>query len=215
MVLFKQANNLIRLIDEFLNTVDEGLIIFKQGITNYLLKNHEGFLDNLKTIQTLESKADITKREIANILYTQSLLPQRRGDVLRMLEEIDDIIDLCKKNLFQFDVETPTIPFELNQDLIKLTELSCSAAENVITAARAYFRSPEQVKDSLHKVYLFEREADKLAETIKRKIFKELPIANLSEKIHLRYFTLHIETISDTAQATADNLSIMIIKQSL
>jgi uncharacterized protein Yka (UPF0111/DUF47 family) len=117
--------------------------------------------------------------------------------------------------LFQFDVEVPNIPTALNQDLIKLTELSCSAVESLVPAARAYFRSPENVKERIHRVYLFEREADKLADAIKRKVFQELPIARLSEKFHLRYFTLHIETLSDAAQSAADLLSIMAIKRSI
>ena len=37
----------------------------------------------------------------------------------------------------------------------------------------------------------------------------------LSEKFHLRYFTLHIESLSDKAQQAADLLNIMAIKRSL
>jgi len=215
MILFKHANQSVELIDEFLNTIDQGALIFKEGVKNYLLGNRESFLDNLKTLSSLETEADITRRKIENILYTQSLMPQLRGDIMRLLEELDNIIDMAKKSLFQFDVEVPNIPSALNQDLIKLTELSCSAVESVVPAARAYFRSPEMVKERIHRVYLFEREADKVADAIKRKVFQELPIARLSEKFHLRYFTLHIETLSDAAQRAADLLSIMAIKRSI
>ncbi|HDP55044.1 MAG TPA: DUF47 family protein [Bacteroidetes bacterium] len=215
MVFFKHANKSIELIDSFLNNIDQGALIFKEGVKNYLLGNRESFLDNLKTLSNLETEADIARRKIENILYTQSLMPQLRGDIMRLLEELDSIIDMAKKSLFQFDVEVPKIPPALNQDLIKLTELSCSAVESVVPAARAYFRSPENVKERIHRVYLFEREADKLADAIKRKVFQELPIARLSEKFHLRYFTLHIETLSDEAQRAADLLSIMAIKRSI
>jgi hypothetical protein len=215
MILFKHANESIELIDEFLNTIDQGALIFKEGVKNYLLGNRDSFLDNLKTLSSLETEADITRRKIENILYTQSLMPQLRGDIMRLLEELDNIIDMAKKSLFQFDVEVPNIPTALNQDMIKLTELSCSAVESVVPAARAYFRSPEMIKERIHRVYLFEREADKLADAIKRKVFQELPIARLSEKFHLRYFTLHIETLSDAAQRAADLLSIMAIKRNI
>jgi hypothetical protein len=215
MIFFKNANQSIELIDSFLNTIDQGALIFKEGVKNYLLGNRESFLDNLKTLSNLETEADITRRKIENLLYTQSLMPQIRGDIMRLLEELDNIIDMSKKSLFQFDVEVPNIPTALNQDLIKLTELSCSAVESLVPAARAYFRSPENIKERIHRVYLFEREADKLADAIKRKVFQELPIARLSEKFHLRYFTLHIETLSDAAQSAADLLSIMAIKRSI
>jgi uncharacterized protein len=215
MVFFKHANKSIELIDSFINTIDQGSLIFKEGVKNYLLGNQESFRDNLKTLSNLETEADIIRRKIENILYTQSLMPQLRGDILKLLEELDNIIDMAKKSLFQFDVEVPNIPVALNQDLIKLTEISCSAVESVLPAARAYFRSPENIKEKLHRVYLYEREADKLADAIKRKVFQELPIARLSEKFHLRYFTLHIETLSDAAQKAADLLSIMAIKRTI
>ncbi len=210
---FKHANKSIELIDKFLDTIDQGALIFKEGVKNYLYGNRDSFVDNLKTLSSLETDADITRRKVENILYTQSLMPQLRGDIMRLLEELDNIIDLAKTNLFQFDVEVPNIPAELNQDLVKLTELSCSAIESVVPAARAYFRSPELVKEKIHRVYLYEKEADKLADSIKRRVFQELPIQKLSEKFHLRYFTLHIEKISDAAERVADVLSIMAIKR--
>ncbi|HRZ42208.1 MAG TPA: DUF47 family protein [Bacteroidales bacterium] len=215
MVFFKHANQSVEFIDHFINTIDQGALIFREGVKNYLLGNRESFLDNLSTLSGLETEADHIRRKIENILYTQSLMPQLRGDILKLLEELDNIIDMSKKSLFQFDVEVPVIPAALNQDLIKLTEISCLAVESVLPAARAYFRSPEEVKEKIHRVYLYEKEADKLADAIKRKVFQELPISRLSEKFHLRYFTLHIETLSDAAQRVADLLSIMAIKRTI
>lgn len=213
MFLFRHANKSIELIDSFLNLIDQGAILFREGVKNYLYGNRESFLNNLQTLSTLETEADIIKRQLENLLYSQSLMPQLRGDILKLMEDLDNIIDLAKTNLYQFDVEVPFIPAELNQDLVKLTELSASAIESVIPAARAYFKDPDTVKEKLHRVYLFEKEADKLADSIKRKVFHDMPGLKLSEKFHLRYFTLHIEMLSDAAEKTADVLSIMAIKR--
>jgi hypothetical protein len=214
-MFFRHAQKSIELIDSFLNLIDQGAILFKEGVRNYLYGNRESFLSNLQTLSALETEADILKRKTENILYTQSLMPQLRGDILKLLEELDNIIDLAKTSLYQFDVENPFIPAELNQDMVKLTELSSSAIESVIPAARAYFRDPDAVKENLHRVYLYEKEADKLADAIKRRVFHDMPNLKLSEKFHLRYFTLHIETLSDAAEKTADVLSIMAIKRTI
>ncbi len=214
-MFFRHAQKSIELIDSFLNLIDQGAILFKEGVRNYLYGNRESFLSNLQTLSALETEADILKRKTENILYTQSLMPQLRGDILKLLEELDNIIDLAKTSLYQFDVENPFIPAELNQDLVKLTELSSSAIESVIPAARAYFRDPDAVKENLHRFYLYEKEADKLADAIKRRVFHDMPNLKLSEKFHLRYFTLHIETLSDAAEKTADVLSIMAIKRTI
>lgn len=215
MFSFRHANQSIELIEKFLNTIDQGALIFKEGVYNYLYGNASKFADNIHTLSQLETEADILKRKAETILYTQSLMPQLRGDILKLLEEMDAIINLAKTNLFQFDVEVPYIPAVLNSDLVKLTELSASAIESVIPAARAWFRNPETVKEQLHRVYLYEKEADKLADSIKRRIFHDMPEIKLSEKFHLRYFTLHIETLSDAAQKVADTLSIMAIKRTI
>ncbi len=215
MFLFRHANKSIELIDSFLNLIDQGAILFREGVKNYLYGNRESFLNNLQTLSSLETEADIIKRQSENLLYSQSLMPQLRGDILKLMEDLDNIIDLAKSNLYQFDVEIPFIPAELNQDLVKLTELSASAIESVIPAARAYFKDPDTVKEKLHRVYLFEKEADKLADSIKRKVFHDMPGLKLSEKFHLRYFTLHIEMLSDAAEKTADVLSIMAIKRTI
>ena len=215
MFTFKHANKSIELIERFMDKIDQGVLIFQEGVKNYLYENKENFADNLKTLSTLETEADIIKRKIENMLYTQSLMPQLRGDIMRLLEDLYNFIDLTKTNLFQFDVEVPFIPSQLHNDMIKLTELSVRAAETVIPAARAYFRDPESIKEKIHRVYLYEQEADKLADSIKRKVFQDMPNLKLSEKFHLRYFTLHIENLSDAAERAADLLTIMAIKRTI
>lgn len=215
MFTLRHANKSIELIESFIDHIDKGILIFKEGVCNYLDGNTKSFLDNLNTLSLLETDADILRRKVENILYTQSLMPQLRGDIMRLMEELDNIIDLAKKSLYQFDVEVPFIPQELHQDLKKLVELAVASCESVLPAARAYFREPESVKEKIHRTYLYEKEADKLADAIKRKVFHDMPNLKLSEKFHLRYFTLHIETISDAAEKAADLISIMAIERTI
>ncbi len=212
-MFYSKANKSIELIDNFFNGVDQSLLVFKEGVKNYLHRNTASFINNLQELARLETESDLIRHKIEETLYTQSLMPQLRGDIWRLLEELDNLIDLSKKNLFQFDVENPLIPEELVLDFIKLTQLSLSAAEAVIPAAKSYFNQPAAVSEKIHRVYFYEKETDVFADVIRRKIFKEMPSLDLSEKFHLRYFTLHIETISDTAEKVADLLTIMAIKR--
>lgn len=214
MFKFGSTKKVIDLIDKFFDSIDQGSIVFKRGIENYLYGNMPAFNDNIITLSKLESDADHIRREIENRLYTHSLMPQLRGDILRLLEEMDDIIDIMKSNLYQFDVEIPNIPTELNQDFLKLTELTVSSVDALMPAVRLYFRSPDSVKDQLHRVFFYEKETDKLAASIKRKVFRDMPNLKLSEKFHLRYFTFHIEQVSDASEKVADLLAVMAIKRS-
>ncbi len=212
-MLFKKANKSIELIDKFLNCVDQSLLLFKEGVKNYLYNNTENFNNDIIQLANNEIESDKLRREIEQTLYVQSLMPQLRGDIMRLLEEMDNLIDQSKKNLFQFEVETPHIPADLIQDFVRLTQISVSAAESVIPAAKSYFTEPINVNEKIHRVYFYEKETDLLADIIRRKIFREMKDLRLSEKFHLRYFTLHIENISDTAEKVADLRSIMAIKR--
>ncbi len=114
--------------------------------------------------------------------------------------------------LNQFDVETPHVPELIKKDFIELVSLASKSADNAVPAARIFFTSPDEVKDKIQKVIFYNREADALSNSIKRKIFQEFDSLRLSEQIHLRYFALHIEQVSDAAKKVANQLSSLVIK---
>lgn len=210
--LIKNSNSVIRNIDNFFDTINMGLLNFKEGVNNYINGNMKEFESNMHKLEQHEGKADSIKRKIEDEFLINSLVPNHASDILLLLEKVDDIIDKSKENLSQFDVEVPVIPDELKNDFIRLTEISVLAADNVIPASRIFFTKPDSVKEKLQKVMFYEREADKLANAIKRKLFREMEDLKHSHKIHLRYFALHIEQISDVAETVANILSTLLIK---
>lgn len=212
-VLFKSTKMLEAQIDEFLDAVSQGALVFQQGIKSYLENQKANFEENLTTIRDLENKADTLRRRIESHLYTQSLIPEHRGDVLGLLESMDNVIDTAKGSLNHFSVERPDIHMELVKGFLELTEKAVLAAESIVLAARAFFRDVNAVKDHLHKVYFYEKEADKIADRLKRHIFK-LKI-DLSNKMHLTHFVQHVDFLADRSEEVADRLSIYTIKRSI
>lgn len=213
MALFKRATkDLIIKIDEFFDNVELGLLVFRESMKSYIEKDMDSFNHHLQKVDTLEGNADSLQRSIENEMITNSILPQHREEVTRLIDEMDDIIDSVKKSLNEIHVEMPEIPDALNRDLIRLTETSACTAEELIPAARAYFKAPYTVREKLLKVYYFESETDKISINTKRRIFQEFKDIDLAHKAHLRYIVHHIEGISDQAQKAADLLSAMAIK---
>ncbi len=131
--------------------------------------------------------------------------------MLALLEHLDNVIDSSKETLNQFDVEVPDIPLEFAEKFIKLAETSCNAGEEIVLAARAFFKDIKSVRDHIHKVYFYEKETDRIGNQLKKDVFRT--DMKLSRKIHLRYFATHVETISDDAEDVADRLSIYTIKR--
>ncbi|MFQ5709439.1 MAG: DUF47 domain-containing protein [bacterium] len=212
-IMFKSPKMLAAQIDEFLDAVSEGALVFKQAIKNYLEGETDHFEERIITIGNLENTADELRRKIENQLYSQSLIPEHRGDVLGLLENMDDVIDTAKNTLNQFSIESPEIEPELNQDYLELAEMAANAAEAIVLATRAFFKDINAIKDHLHKVYFFEKEADKISYGLKRRVFS-MDIA-LSRKIHLRDFAVHVDNVSDRAQEVADRLAIYAIKRAV
>jgi len=207
------TRTLIARIDAYLDAISEGLLVFSEGTRAYLENNAEGFEDRLLQIDQMESRADELRREIESYLYSHSLIPELRGDVLGLLEHLDDIIDTAKDTLTRFSVEVPDLPMELAPDYLQLAEAGVHAGEMIVQASRAFFTDLSRVKDHIHKVYFYEHEADRIADRLKRAIFRR--DMELARKLHLRDMTDKIALISDRAEDVADRLSIYAIKRSL
>ena len=214
MALFKKTKKLELKMDEFLDTVSESGIIFREGIKHYLNRKVDRFENQIEKIRHLESRADRLRHSIEEQLYTETLIPESRGDVLALLETTDDVINQAKATLLEFSVETPMIPVTFHEELLHLTNHVVNAVDEMTKAIRAFLKDPKAVRNYTHKVYHYESEADRAAEHLKRSIFSNLDL-QLSEKIHLRYFALHIDTIADRAEDVADRLGIYTIKRSI
>jgi len=210
---FEQTKEMTTQIDDFLDAVSEGALVFQSGVAGYMSGDTERFERCYSSIEALENRADELRRTIESQLYRHSLIPESRGDVLDLLENMDDVINTAKNTLSLFMVERPEMMPGLTKEWIDLSEAATRTSEAVVLAARAFFRDPRSVNDHLHKVHFFEKEGDKIAMDLKRKIFET--DMDLARKIHLRYFALNIDRVSDAAEDVADRLAIYAIKRTI
>ncbi|MGB5850626.1 MAG: DUF47 family protein [Ignavibacteriaceae bacterium] len=210
-VLFNKIKNLEAQIDNYLDMVVKGGFLFNQGIKYFLEEQTDEFESRLVSIDTTESEADNLRRKIEKRLYTETLIPESRGDVLGLLEACDKVLNKTAETLHQFSVEIPFILPEVKNYYVELTDISVSALEEMVAAVRSYFTDINLVRDHINKVQLYESESDKIAAKIKRIVFRS--DIRLSQKMHMRYFALHIESIADEAEDVCDRLSIAAVKR--
>ncbi|GAB1468402.1 hypothetical protein MASR2M64_11260 [Candidatus Cloacimonadota bacterium] len=200
-------------LDTFLDIVSDSAMTFQLAMDDYLQGRLEQFEERLTQMRDNEHRADDLRVSIERFLYERTLIPENRGDVLAILENTDEVIDNMKDSLTQFSIEMPEIPSELNDLWMQTTKASVAAVEQLVYAVRSFFRDLAAVNNYIHKVYFFEHEADNIGEKLRRLIFS-MDI-ELSHKSQLRFFAIHIEKISDYAQAVCDRLSIYTIKRQL
>lgn len=214
-LFFNKVSMLEGEIESMLDEISQSGLIFVAAIKEYLEGDKEKFLDRLKKVMDLESDVDDKRREIRYKLYTQMLIPESRGDVLSLLENIDNVIDAIKDVLIQFEIENPEIPEELHRDFNELAQASQEAVNYTVKAARSFFKNIHLINDYINKTYFYEHEADIAESSIKRKVFSSDEYGDLAQKMHIRDFAVHIASISDEAEAVCERLSVAAIKRSI
>jgi uncharacterized protein len=214
-MLFNRAKSIESNIDKYLENVLKAGLIFESGIKEYLENKIENFEERTIEIQNLESESDEIRREIKYKLYKELLIPDARGDVLGLLETLDNVIDTAEMVMIRFSIEKPKVWLELKDDFIELTNVSVKCVFELVAASRAFFREITKVSDCLVQVHFWEHEADKIEEKIMRKAFEGGFIKELSQKVHMRYFAERISLLADEAEDVADRLDIYTIKRSI
>lgn len=212
ITLFNKTRALEQQIDEFLDKVSQAGLVFSRAIEVYLADGatdeFEAFLEQEEKI---EGKGDSLRRTIEIELYAQTLIPDLRGDVLRLLEDMDHLVNVYEGNLFRISIQRPEVPEQFHAGFLDLTRTVVTCVESVVLAARSFFRDMNAVRDHNAKVMFYETEADKIGTKLQRAIFGSgLP---LEHKNHLRYFIERIDELANAAEDVADTLAIYAIKR--
>lgn len=212
--LFGRTRRLIGEIDDFLTLLAECALTFGEAVRTYLEQGaSERFHERLTQVSEGESRADALRRGIQRDMYAETLMPDARGDILSLLESLDEIINRLNETLWYFASEQPQIPDKLKDEYASLLTPTIESVEALVLAARSFFRDAESVNDHLHKVHYYEKEADQVVGHLKSGIFSS--DLSLAEKIHLRFFAERIVWVSDTAEDVADELAISAIKRAM
>ena len=101
----------------------------------------------------------------------------------------------------------------LDADFLELADYGNRAVQELVMGIRAFFRTSGTVTDHVHKVAFWEKEADTVAERLKRRIFEA--DVELSCKMHRSSFVWYIDEVADQAEDVSERLSISAIKRSI
>ena len=212
--ILKKRLDIGREFDVFLDKVSEAGLLFKTGVEAYLSDNIDSFEKKIGDIIETEHDGDALRRDLEETLYVQTLIPESRGDVLELLENMDALLDRFKGALWKFNIERPQVTKELKDDFKELTGIVVEAVEAIVRSSRAFFKDLSSVADHIHKVPYWESQSDKIASKLQQTIFRQEDFS-LSEKLQLRDFVKHIDKIADRAEDVSDKLRIYVLKRSL
>lgn len=212
--IFKQRPGIETQVDEFLNRISEAGLIFKGAIVDYLKGDLETFENKRDRLHETERQGDVLRRELERMLYTKTLIPESRGDVLELIENMDKLLDHYKGAMWRIDIEHPHICDEFHEDFKELVEYGVEAVEATVCACRAFFRNIDAASTHMDKVIYWEKKSDVVSTRLQRAVFRREEL-RLSHKRHIREFVRSMEKIADEAEDVIDRLSIYIIKRAL
>ena len=212
--MFSKTKSLECEIDNFHDKIIDVSMTFNKAIKTYLKEGRSADFEKYsKSIKKIEHDADKLRRNIENSLYSHNLIPDLRADVLRLVENLDKVINKFEEVTYMFYAERPEIPEEYKSSFTDLIKLSSHCAENMCKASRAFFRDLTTVRDYSQKVYFCEHESDVCSHKILEEIFDSS--RPLAEKLHLKQFIESISNIADQAEDTIDQLLIFAIKRDI
>ena len=191
---------------------------FQQAIECYVSIKCERFEELRQEVIKLESEADAIKKNIRGHLPKGAIIPVDKYQLFRYLREQDQVPDAMEDalDLISYRVE-PDIPEELEKDFFLLVDAVIDPVEDLsrmVAEARKYFRNfsgaqRDAVKAIIRGLSKKEHEADKLEDSLKRKIF------NLKDPIivfHMITLTEIIGSIADHAENAGDMMRAMIAR---
>lgn len=214
MKILKTRIGIERQVEEFLNQVSQSGMIFRQGCESYLAGRDDDFERKLHEISDCEHAGDKLRRSINEYLYTKTLIPESRGDVLELLENMDSLLDRFKGALWRFKIERPDLSPDFHDDFRQLINSVIEANEAIVASCRAFFTDIASVSGHLHKVCYWESECDKVSTRLQTAIFRKDDL-RLSHKMQQQDFARHLDKIADRAEDISDRLNIYVIKRSI
>jgi predicted phosphate transport protein (TIGR00153 family) len=206
-------------VEEHSEKMKECAWAFQQAIECFVSKKCKTFEELRLDVVRLESEADAIKRRIRGHLPLGTLMPVSKFQLFRYLREQDGVMDSLEEALDWISYRSEAgIPSELEKDFFLLVDTVIEPIEelvNMIGEARKYFQTyhPKQrnkVKDIIRNLRRLEHEADKIEDTIKRKVF-HLPVDPLTA-FHVIRLTEIIGSTADHAENVGDMMRAMIAR---
>ncbi len=201
-------------IDEMLDVVSKCALAYKHGMSRAIRCGWcEEAEEKFEQVSSFETRGDTLRDTIGQSLYTEMLLPDTSGDVLGLLGSLDLLLDDMEHSFVVMKIEKPEIPEEFHDQWLECISLAADSVEQVVVAARSYFRDPQTARDHIHKIHYFEKETQRTALRITERVFQsDLP---LDRKLQIRGHVWLVDRLADMADDAGDALAIYAVKRSV
>ncbi len=164
-------------------------------------------------IQAAEKAADETRRCVENMMYSEAVFPESRGDILGLIEAMDSVANHSESSVRMVLSQHITVPPVYWENLTRLVKTCHRCVCSLLRAAEQLFESLMDAAVTVGEIHRLESEADVIEEDLIDAIFSgDEPDL---QKILLRDLVKHVSQIADSAETAGDRIRIMVAKRSI
>jgi predicted phosphate transport protein (TIGR00153 family) len=211
-IFFKKQLQIELLIYDYLDNLKMTVENFSKALNICLNHGICGDFDFL-TEQThkFESKADDIREEIKALMYGKALIPESRGDIMGLLESIDEIPRVLELILHMIRTQKLAIPDFIIPDIRELIKVSLESCELMFKQASALFKKSGGVRALVAKIDHNESHCDHIERRIITKIFDS--DVDPFQKLQLKEMIINMGEISDQADRVSKRINIISMKR--
>jgi predicted phosphate transport protein (TIGR00153 family) len=210
--LFKKEQQVEQLIYQYLDSLKMAEDNFLKAMNVYFQKGFCGEFDFLiEQTHKVESKADDTRYEIETMMYAKALIPESRGDVLGLLEAVDQIPGLFELILYMIQTQRLSTPDFLVLDIKELIRVSLECCDLLIKEVEALFKKSGDIRSLVSNIDNNESQCDHIERRIITRIFDS--DLDPFQKLQLKEMVIQLGEISDQADRVSRRVHIISTKR--
>ena len=210
--LFKKQLQIESLIYDYLDNLKMTTQHFSEALNSCLKNGLCGDLDFLiKQTHKFESKADDIREEIKAVMYGKALIPESRGDIMGLLESIDEIPRILELILHMIETQKLVIPDFIVPDIQELIKISLESCALLFKEVSILFKKIEGLRVLVSTIDHNESHCDHIERRIITKVFDS--DIDPFQKLQLKEMIIHMGEISDQADRVSKRINIISMKR--
>jgi predicted phosphate transport protein (TIGR00153 family) len=211
-MFFKKEQQVQEALDEYLEVLRSAQDNFEKAMQVYFDRGLcEDFNFAIEQTHKWESKADDIRYAVESLMYEKALIPESRGDMLGLLEAIDDLPGLFDRCLYMLETQRIALPASLQSDFQEMISRSTSAGLALLDQVKSLLAGSNDVRDKIKLIDENESHVDHIERRILRAIFdSDMEPFN---KLLVKEYVIQLGEISDLVEKVSRRVYILSVKR--
>jgi len=158
-----------------------------------------------------ESEADDIREEIKALMYSKALIPESRGDIMNLLEAMDEIPRLFELILHMIQAQKLVIPEFIVPDVNELIRVTIDSFYLMTRQVKALIRKSDEIRGLMAIIDKSESQCDHIERRMITRVFDSNIDAFL--KLQLKELIINLGYISDQVDRVSKLINIISLKR--